>query len=83
MKTIVIPDSLGSGIKIDITEMNLGVFIYESLIEPGRFVIEIETSMDGKETLDSIKHDYLGRPQIKVMINDSVVSNDGGEEATS
>jgi len=59
-----------TGIEIDVTG-GLTIYAYHSLLD-GRFVIEIETSTGG-----AIKHDELGVPQLKVMLNEAVVSDDG------
>lgn len=53
----------------------LTIYVYASTIEPGRWVVELETEMGGR-----ILHDADERPQLKVMINEAIVSNDGGQE---
>ena len=83
MKDAVISDGPADGFRIEITEMNLVIFVYESQMEPGRTVIEIETDSDSRPTAHSVRHDPEGRPQIKVMINEGIVSNDGGQEPIS
>lgn len=53
----------------------LTIYVYASSIEPGRWVVELETDEGGR-----VQHDADGRPQLKVMINEAIVSNDGGQE---
>lgn len=52
----------------------LAVIAYKSKLDK-RWVVEIETEEGGK-----VAHDTEGRPQIKVMLNEAIISNVGGEE---
>lgn len=58
------------------------IHVYPS-IEKGRMVIEIETRMKPQHSPRHVQHDKDGRPQIKVMVNEAIISNDGGEEPVS
>lgn len=57
----------------------LTIYVYPSTAEEGRVVVELETT-EGRLHPQAVRHDRTGRPQLKVMINEAVISNDGGEE---
>ncbi len=68
-----------SGVEIN-TDAGLTIYIYKSEID-GRYCVELETSLDFEDTRQNrIQHDEDGRPLMKVMINEEIVSNDGFEE---
>lgn len=65
-----------TGVEI-VLDNGLTIHVYDSLVEPDhRVVVELETDSAGE-----LKHDEAGRPQMKVMINEAIISNDGGEES--
>ena len=67
------------GISISL-DVGVDIICYWSKSEPGRFVIEIDTS-GGIEGLPgmirTLAHDV---PDIKIMLNEAIISNDGGAD---
>jgi hypothetical protein len=74
---LVIPDG---GIEVEF-DINLSVFVYQSTID-GRVVVELEThdNTPGHPKGYGVQYDAKGVPQMKIMLNEAVISNDGGEE---
>jgi hypothetical protein len=62
-----------------VLDNGLTIYVYDSLVEPDhRVIVELET-----DSASELGHDEDGRPQMKVLINEAVISNDGGEESVT
>lgn len=80
-KTVTHIDVPATGVEI-VLDNGLTIYVYNSLVEPDkRVVVELETDgVSDTHNPGTLMHDEDGRPQMKVMINEAVISNDGGEQ---